>query len=1291
MIKALPVRTSYIFLLALILSGKLFSQQTPKRTSGSNQLGYLEHLPPDYDSNPNKLYPVLIFLHGSGEKGDGSPGALERVKKNGPPRHIKNGHKMCYSVGGVEECYIVISPQLKSGFWRSSLIHEVMEHVINGPDNYRIDPDRILLTGLSLGGGGTYNYAYGPENNPNILRAMAPVAAFGAISKACVISERKINVWAFHGTNDRTITYNRGKDLFDAIEDCTDPVPTAELRFSTYQGVGHNSWSRAYATDHSVHNPNLYEWFLDLSRDPNNSPGSPPYGPDRLQASAISPSQVALNWADNSDNEEYFEVQRATDEPEQYTTVHTSGSDDTEYLDNSLESGTTYYYRVRAVNDNGTSDFSPAEDVTTPVRNTSDGGIVGHWKLNNTTLDETANNINGTLQGGADFTTSNKEGTHALQLDGQRQYIDLGNPDALPEGRSVRSLSAWATTQDVSSGFRWIAAFGKGTRSKAMFIGQKGKDLVAGGYQDDLVVPNFWQENVWHHITLTYDGTVAKLYADGVEIASENKNWSLERSEAFIGKQVNDKFEYWNGLIDDVRIYDKVLTDTEIVEIISTEPPPTPGTLVGHWKLNNTTLDETVNNINGTLQGGADFSTVKKEGTHALQLDGQQQYIDLGNPDVLPEGKAARSLSAWATTQNVSSGFRWIAAFGKGTRSKAMFIGQKGKDLVAGGYQDDLIVPDFWQENVWHHITLTYDGTVAKLYADGVEIASENKNWPLELSEAFIGKQVNNKFEYWNGLIDDVRIYDKVLTDTEIKEIISAEPPPTPGTLVGHWKLNNTILDETINNINGTLQGGADFSTIKKEGTHALQLDGQRQYIDLGNPDVLPEGKAARSLSAWATTRNVSTGFRWIAAFGKGTKSKAMFIGQKGKDLVAGGYQDDLVVPNFWQENVWHHITLTYDGTVAKLYADGIEIASENKNWPLELSEAFIGKQVNNKFEYWNGRIDDVRIYNKVLTGQEIEEIISIVPPQPETLVGHWKLNNTTVDETANSINGTLQGGADFSTVKKEGTHALELNGQRQYIDLGNPDVLPEGEAARSLSAWATTQDVSNGFRWIAAFGKGTKSKAMFIGQKGKDLVAGGYQDDLVVPNFWQENVWHHITLTYDGTVAKLYADGVEIASENKNWPLELSEAFIGKQVNDKFEYWNGLIDDVRIYKEAIGPEQVTALATARAPLATARTTAPASDKSIEQGLFEEQREIRVYPNPFSTQLHLELDINTMEQTGDVLISVFDLAGNEVFSTSIDSRFTTLDLNQLRAGMYIYYVTTDQGKVKQGRIVKSEG
>ena len=98
-----------------------------------------------------------------------------------------------------------------------------------------------------------------------------------------------------------------------------------------------------------------------------------------------------------------------------------------------------------------------------------------------------------------------------------------------------------------------------------MFIGMNGTDLYGGGYANDISAANFWVVDEWYHVGLTYDGTTARLYANGIEVAASVKTaWNLVPNRAHNGRQVNNAAEFWAGSVDEVRIYDVALSAEEI-------------------------------------------------------------------------------------------------------------------------------------------------------------------------------------------------------------------------------------------------------------------------------------------------------------------------------------------------------------------------------------------------------------------------------------------------------------------------------------------------------------------------------------------------------------------------------------------------------------------------------------------------------------------------------------------------------------------------------------------------------
>ena len=236
---------------------------TAKEVVFEKVAGYLEHLPPDYSTKLDKKYPLLVFLHGSSERSSNTAN-LYKIANYGPPKEIENNGKLCFTVNGTEECFIVLSP-MKSGTgnWSGAAQKEFWEYILNGPESYRYDPNRIYLTGLSLGGNGCYERAYSPENATNQLAAIAPLCAWGDDTKGCTIADRKIPVWAFHGTADPTISYFRGEKMFNAVNNCASN--TQNNIFTTLEGENHYIWNKVYDPDNAIYGsePNIYEWLLN--------------------------------------------------------------------------------------------------------------------------------------------------------------------------------------------------------------------------------------------------------------------------------------------------------------------------------------------------------------------------------------------------------------------------------------------------------------------------------------------------------------------------------------------------------------------------------------------------------------------------------------------------------------------------------------------------------------------------------------------------------------------------------------------------------------------------------------------------------------------------------------------------------------------------------------------------------------------------------------------------------------------------------------------------------------------
>ena len=203
--------------------------------SGPDRYEYLITLPEGYAEQPETAWPLMLFLHGVGESGD----SLDLVTKHGPPKLIKQGQAFPF---------IVVSPQTPvDHWWIPGLLDKLLDEVIA---QHRVDEDRIYVTGLSMGGYGTWALA---AEYPNRFAAIAPICGGGDPGRACAF--KHLPVWAFHGAQDGVVSLERSQEMIDALEACG-----SDARLTVYPDADHDSWTETYD------NPELYAWFLSHRR-----------------------------------------------------------------------------------------------------------------------------------------------------------------------------------------------------------------------------------------------------------------------------------------------------------------------------------------------------------------------------------------------------------------------------------------------------------------------------------------------------------------------------------------------------------------------------------------------------------------------------------------------------------------------------------------------------------------------------------------------------------------------------------------------------------------------------------------------------------------------------------------------------------------------------------------------------------------------------------------------------------------------------------------------------------------
>ncbi|MFA3783894.1 alpha/beta hydrolase-fold protein [Melioribacteraceae bacterium 4301-Me] len=194
------------------------------------EANYLIYLPEGYNDS-NKKWPLLLFLHGAGERGTD----INLVKKHGPPKLIDEGKQFPF---------IVVSPQCPlNQRWSTDVLISLLDEI---EKNYNVDLSRVYLTGLSMGGYGAWQLAIA---YPDRFAAVIPICGWGDTFEVCKL--KNVPLWVFHGAKDNVVPIEAEQRMVDALKQCG-----GNVQFTIYPEAGHDAWTETY------NNPNLYVWML---------------------------------------------------------------------------------------------------------------------------------------------------------------------------------------------------------------------------------------------------------------------------------------------------------------------------------------------------------------------------------------------------------------------------------------------------------------------------------------------------------------------------------------------------------------------------------------------------------------------------------------------------------------------------------------------------------------------------------------------------------------------------------------------------------------------------------------------------------------------------------------------------------------------------------------------------------------------------------------------------------------------------------------------------------------------
>ncbi|MGB0757304.1 MAG: LamG domain-containing protein [Patescibacteria group bacterium] len=896
------------------------------------------------------------------------------------------------------------------------------------------------------------------------------------------------------------------------------------------------------------------------------------------------------------------------------------------------------------MNDGNATSFGGTSSVNKRLAD----GLVGWWKLDETAdnqctggtndvCDSTFFDHDGTVSGDPATTSTAKFG-FARDFDGTDDALNLGTPsDLIITG--AMTVSVWVRSE-ADNNERLISKIA-GAADRAFDLST---DAGTGGYWAQFTIYDASNNgystyssaqidnNEWHLVTGVYKpGEYVALYIDG-ELDSLNTS-NIPTSQRDDGNTLwvgsdnsatpqND----FDGQMDDVRIYNRALSDDEVNQLYEWRPDP-----VHYWSLNEKTgtdvYDRGVYDDDASFSGSGTHWDTGKYGSGA-NLNGSDDTLtvtDSTNFDNMGVG----SFTVWIKPDEITSGagiqstIMTKNAGGSNNGDISCGLTQTGTyrcDLDDGTGSTTLVSTTAVPLDDWTHIAVTWTTdaitSTVTVYVNGIPEASTTKDGGYTPFAANVALAIASS--NMNGQLDEVKMYNYTLTPREILQDMNAGRTNNP---IAYWSFDEsqgTTAYDTGNFYNATGAGNdgtltnmttAGTSTAwaaGKKGT-ALHFDGSNDYVQVADNDSLDFDDKSFSVNFWARKNADTPGSydrariieKWTGGgfYIKWLDTEDLQIYMLDDDSDQAGFDCDANL----EHGVWYNVTVVFDRPtdVIRCYidtelVDEYDFSSSNIDNLSGTHVLRFGGNVGGTTYNFDGSLDEIKIYNYALTREEMRQNFntgqqialsknaSEIDDAYEGLVGWWKMDEDSWDTSADQVrdysglgkHGTSAGTANASSSAKFGRSG-EFDGDSDYVSAGTSAITG---SEFTISQWvrctncATTQTLQNVFVdsnnriWLYISG----DDITFFSEVGNVTTASVASSG----NVLTDNTWHHVALVVRNDSISIYVDGDEVAVTETTFIPGSSYGIAGTlyhgAYNGASSFLAGQLDDVKIYNSAL-------------------------------------------------------------------------------------------------------------------------
>ena len=778
---------------------------------------------------------------------------------------------------------------------------------------------------------------------------------------------------------------------------------------------------------------------------------------------------------------------------------------------------------------------------------------------------------------------------------------------------STFSYSLWVKpTNASSSGFKGV--FGKQNTEGQLFTDSGALKIWTTTTQTFTGSPTL-SDNVWSHIVLSVSNGTGTIYINGINKGTAT-GISLP-STLYMGTastQIGNSTYGYQGLIDQVRIYDKALSLNE-VEILYNETTDTvsdtnvlgEGSGVALYSLDYDASDAGGNHdgtstdvdfgVDGQINWGASFngSSSKIEFTPDSNFVNDFTISAWINMNQLPVSGYLYQVVAWG--DEATGERRSLGIWNGGSGDPKVYFSGYGASANFGGNTSV-------SANQWYHICVTRSGSTVKVYLNGSLDGTGTVT--LNYYTGTTGRigASGSAQEFFNGTIDQVRIFSKALSQNEVSTLYgetacvytsTTDNNDYPVTNAAYYKLDNNAEDAKGNYDGTATNVNYEFGRYGQ----AAVFNGSSSYIT-ANKSMFGTGDGTAdvfTISLWfnTTTNNgILAGTRGNSA----TQGFIIWLLSDGTirydEVNATGSVDTLITTNTYDDGNWHNVVVTRNASnQATLYVDGsVQVATKTISTPLtsHTYNLTIGKYTQNSL-YYNGSIDQVRIYNSALDATAVENLYNEKqayitknasdPFGDGNEVAFYKLENNANDSTGSNT-GVANGVTFTSGSGLFGTYAAEFNGSSSYIQTS----LSQNSDNIAISFWMKA-DVTGGTSPILMINNRNGVIVPYAyGTGSNSLTANTTNQNILLNSTTFTSQWNHIVINmtgwassytagaFDGSInMEVFVNGSSIGTTT-NKPYGQSDGTRLGRSNGSY-YFDGKLDQIRVFDRALDGDEV--------------------------------------------------------------------------------------------------------------------